>query len=124
MAMNGLSMMLKAFGIPDEDIKKIAAFIPQVPTVAQNAIRVLNEAVSQFDSRLRALETSQAALMVEVQKLAVLHDEIMEVLNGIRSGQLRQPDDAGSTAIGPASNGGADSHSLSATTGKRTGRRN
>jgi hypothetical protein len=131
--MKGLLMMLKAFGLSDEDIKKIQIFIPQVPTVASDVINKVNEFIVKQERRQGALEFNQEALRVllvgdmsgERERFINFRDEvtaqirdmrdrqieqnrqILEVLNGIRSGQLQRADSVGDIN-GTAIHSGAD----------------
>jgi hypothetical protein len=110
--MKGLLMMLKAMGIDDGTIAQLQTFLPQVPTVAKNAIDTLNKALADFDGRLRELESSQEHIQSQLTQIYEHNSNILEVLNGIRSGQLRQSSDTGNAVdIGTASAAGANGNS-------------
>lgn len=95
--MKGILMMLKAFGLSDADVERIRIFLPQVPSVAQNAIQTVNKAVADFDVRLKLIEMRQ--------------QEILEALNGLRSRELQRTNDtAGSTPSGTANGSGDSAH--------------
>lgn len=54
-----LPQLLKAFGInvPPETVAQIEALIPQIPSHLQQATRVINSTIQNFDKRLAAIET-------------------------------------------------------------------
>jgi hypothetical protein len=82
-------MMLKAFGLSDEDVERIRVFIPQVPTVAQNVVTGVNTAIKDFDTRLRALESFLADIY---ERQGLVETRLEELHASIRSWQLRQTD--------------------------------
>jgi hypothetical protein len=151
--MKGLILMLKAFGLSDSDLEKIRVFLPQVPSVAQNAITTVNRAVADFDVRLKTLERGQTnieeQLGVATEVLSSFlssqqftaeresiaddawmlktHELLEEILDGIRTRNLQQSDSPGvnGSAVGPigGAHSGADSHSSSARSSGTGGRR-
>jgi uncharacterized membrane protein YgcG len=145
--MKGLIMMLKAFGLSEEDVEKIRVFLPQVPTVAQNLIKGVNDSIAQFDSRLKKLEDAHIANAVlltgileqqhalgekqkelgrfmntctrDINAVSESHkNHILGAINeSIRSRELRSSDDTGNGTA----HSGADSHSAGAVGGSSGG---
>jgi hypothetical protein len=112
--MKGLLMMLKAFGLKDEDVEKMRVFIPQIPKVAQNIINTFNKAIADFDERLKGLEAGNAKLL---ERQIEFERKVLEAINeSHRLRDIRESDSSGS--INGASSG-ADTHSSGAVTGGR-----
>lgn len=74
--MKGLIMMLKAFGLADEDVERIKILIPQVPAFVSTASATINKNIIEFDKRLKALEKGQQ------ETLAVMNEILKELRNG------------------------------------------
>jgi hypothetical protein len=76
--MNGLAMMLKAFGVnvSPEHIAAVEVLIPQIPAKLQEAVSYINGNITRFDLRMKALESAHDA------SLQLLED-IRKELHGI-----------------------------------------
>jgi hypothetical protein len=88
--MKGLIMLLKGFGLSQQDIDRVVAFIPTVPTIVQQGTEAINKSLKNFDTRLKTLEETQR----ENNRL------LEELINGLRSRQLQQSDSAGESSAG------------------------
>jgi hypothetical protein len=92
--MKGLLMMLKAFGLSDEDIEKIRIFAPQVPTVAQNVITGVNKAIKGMEDRQLALEKNQEYLRKQIigdmQEMRKMHTEMLAFMAQYKVEWLKQ----------------------------------
>ena len=88
--MTGLGMMLKALGvnITPENITSIEVLVPQIPAKLQQAITTVNNALTNFDSRLKALESGQSEIIALLNK-ASKELEHVNTSNGSNAGANR-----------------------------------
>jgi hypothetical protein len=85
--MKGLQMMLKALGIniPETDVKAIEELLPKIPGIVKEGIVVVNNALQNYDVRLKALET----------EMQLQRKMLQEVIDGFGHRQLPGADITG-----------------------------
>ena len=110
--MKGLLMMLKAFGLTDDQVEQMRVFIPQVPRVAQDVVNNVNRLIVSVNERLSAVEKRQSALHeLQMEELRQIKREIVEAIyDGKRNGKLQRTgiSAAESRGTAPGSSGSAN----------------
>ena len=108
--MKGLLMMLKAFGLTDDQVEQMRVFIPQVPRVAQDVVNNVNRLIVSVNDRLSAVEKRQSTLHeLQMEELRQIKREIVEAIHdGKRNGKLQRTGESRGAASGDSgsANGG------------------
>lgn len=95
--MKGILLMLKTMGveITPEQIALLQQYIPQIPALCNHAGQAINGAISQFDTRLQALEQANAAQGLMLARILELTEQ-----NARRIESELQPSTTGSNTNG------------------------